>query len=231
MLLMCSLQATASAQVKLSPANNKPIQQKDNNPKPKNSTSDKNEGKKQKTVTAKRAKALMKFVKKHHPEILPLMEVLKKNRPHRYRRVVNGLDREVLSLERIKQRSADDYQIALEQWINRSQVRLLSAQVSTADSVAQVEKIREQIRRLLKQNQELRIKKLQQDLEETQARTRRIAQSLDELRNHGDEVIEKKIQSTTKLPRKLRASSKKSLRTAPRVGDSSVKLEDGDEKQ
>ena len=205
----CNIWPIALTQAQSAETKNKAKQQTEQKPKNPDAATNKNGNKNQKPVAPKRVKELMRFVKKHHPEVIPLMEVLKKNRPERYSRVLHGLDREVLSLERTKQRSPDDYQVALKQWVNRSRVRLLTAKVSTAGSIADVEKIRKQIRRLLSQNQKLRIKMLEKDLKEAQARAKRIADSLKELKQNGDEAIEKKIQSTTKIPYKLKSSPQK----------------------
>lgn len=225
-LTACSLFPATPAQAQ-SPAATKKTKQvneqkanKQNSAAAKN-TDKKNADKQQKPLAAKRIKELMSFAEEHHPEILPLMEVLKKNRPERFKRVTHGLDREVRSLERVKQRSADAYDLALKQWTNRSRVRLLSAQVSTAKSIKEVEEIRRQIRRLLKQNQKLRIKGLEQDLDQAQARANRITKLLKDLRKNGDETIDKKIEAATKLPYKLRAKEAKKKGQTPSKNNNS----------
>jgi HEPN domain-containing protein len=214
-LALGSLIPASSAQAQASDAKKQTNSSTQQKAKTKAPTPAKEAAKQQRPVPAKRVKALMKFAKKHHPEILPLMQVLKKNSPKRYQRVIFGLDREIRSLERIQQRSADAYEVALKQWVNRSKVRLLSAQVSTADSVDQVKKIRRQIRRLLKQNQTLRIKALEDDLKQAQARTKRITELLDDLRKNGDAAIEEKIETTTKLPNKLKSKEAKKKGQSP----------------
>lgn len=168
-----------------------------------------NQKEKKQPVAEERVKVLLIFAGEHHPEILPLLKVLKKKRPARYERVIHGLDKEVRSLERIKQRSLKSYPAALEQWVNRSKIRLLTAQVSTSKSVEEVKKIRVQIRRLLKKNQETRLAILDRDLKEARLRVERLEKTANDLRANGDEAIEERVQTLTKLPAKLKKSLKK----------------------
>ena len=134
------------------------VAQKKDKPKPKEDKADSkpkaakpSEKKPLPLVNEKRSKELLVFVKQNHPEIIPLINSLKKNRKGQYNSAMRTLDREVRTLQSLKQRDPNRYTKSLDQWIVKSKIKLLSAQLAMKKTDSRKEALRKQIRSLIEQ--------------------------------------------------------------------------------
>lgn len=149
-------------------------------------------------LSAGRIDELFKFAHMHHPEITPLLRSLQKKRPNKFKQVMRRLDRDVRNLAQVKERSPEAYQMDLKAWINRSHIRLYSAQFKVAADDKTADAIRMKIQQLLEENIDAKISRQERYLAKAQARVEWLQESLAELKTGREAWIEKRIKSATK---------------------------------
>jgi hypothetical protein len=136
--------------------------------------------------TEEREAAALHFVKKHLPELLPVLVRLKKSSPDRYQREVRGIfyDTELLA------DLGDDpprYRLELRIWKTENRARLLIAKLNTPNE-AQRKKLQTQIRALAKELVNLDLKvlarkadQLDKELEEVKEEMSRISDNKEKI--------------------------------------------------
>ena len=152
----------------------------------------------QKKLSESRIADLRAFAKSHQPEIVPLLDFLEKKRPKKFQKVINGLNRDVTNLERLKKRSAEAYERGLAMWINRSQIQLYAAQFKVAADEKTAAELRKKIRLLIEENLDARTSQIELDIANAQARIARLQKVAADIKSNREAMIEKKIGAATK---------------------------------
>ena len=134
---------------------------------------------------------------------MPLLDFLEKKRPKRFQKVLNGLDRDVRNLERLKKRSAEAYERGLAAWVNRSRIQLYAAQYKVAADDKTAAELREKIRLLVEENLDARLAQIERDLANVQGRAARLQKAAEDIRSKRDVLIKKRIAAATRKAPKM----------------------------
>lgn len=118
--------------------------------------------------------AAIAFAREHHPELADLVTELQKSNPAEFKTAVRDLAHAKQRLEKIRDRSPDRYQFALEGWKLDSRLRLVAARMSMSDDPG----LEAELNELVRQRVNLRLQQLQDERSKLQ---NRIAQSTDRL--------------------------------------------------
>lgn len=145
----------------------------------------------QQRVPKKRQDELLEFVKEHHPELVKLLQHLKKNRRGEFHEAMLDLDRSEQRISLFKDRNPQRYQIELNLWKTRSRIRMLVAQLSVEDNQRQQRQLKQEVSQFFK----LRKQQLLSDKERTEERLNRINENIEKFDSEGDELIERQFQA------------------------------------
>ncbi|QDV27843.1 hypothetical protein Q31a_62360 [Aureliella helgolandensis] len=85
------------------------------------------------SAASEREADVLEFVREHQPKLAKLLLFLKKQNPNMYRQAMREMSRAHQRLSSLSQRDAETYQIELDLWNTRSQLRLLAAEMLIAD--------------------------------------------------------------------------------------------------
>ena len=100
-------------------------------------------------------------------------------------------------LETLQKRDPERYALELKSWNCQSRIQLLAARLHMDKS----EKLAEQLRNLLKQQQSLKLQMLKQDHKRAAERVAKVEKQLEKMEANSDRIIEQQFQWLTK-PRK-----------------------------
>jgi phage-related protein len=176
------------------PANQKPVEKK---PLPK--------------VSKERLEELKAFVKKHHPEIRPLLNSLQKSRPEQYEATMRTLDREVRNIQALEKRWPERYEKSLELWTTRSKITLLSAQLAIKKSLQEQQAIEKQIYSLIQKQHALRIEIVAADVKATRKRLERYEAELAKLKSNQKAEIERQMDVIKTNSQRIRLNQQKAV--------------------
>ena len=115
------------------------------------------------------------FAVAHHPELVPLLERLRREAPAEFTAAVADLDRTRERLAKLRDRQPDRYEAALEEWKLSSRIRLALARLATNPS-AEAEA---ELRRLIGRRAEARLAPLRAERERITARLEKITAQLE----------------------------------------------------
>ena len=155
-----------------------------------------------------RVTELRGFAKQHHPEIMPLLDFLGKERPKKFDQVMNGLNRDVSNLEKAKQKSPEAYERGLAAWVNQSRIQLYAAQFKVAADKETAAKLRQKIEVLVAEKIDTRIAYLEKEREAVLEKAERIGKSIETQKSTREAMIKKRIASVTKHALKMRERKK-----------------------
>lgn len=155
-------------------------------------------------VPKQRIEELFSFVEQHHPEIKPLLRSLQKKQRAQFQTAMKTLDREVRVLQLQKEKAPERYELSLELWISRSKTKFIAAQIATAKSVTQVEKLRKEMKAQIDNHYDIREKQLKADLAASRKRTERIESQINELGKLRENEIKRQTESATRMNQKLK---------------------------
>jgi len=145
-----------------------------------------------KALTPAREAAALAFAKSHHPELAELLKRLKKRSKPAYRRAVRRLYLDSERMARIKERSSERYQLALETWQADSRIRLLAARIATSKRPSS--KLESQLEEALQERIDLRIRHLEHDRRRLLQRVERIEQTTARLREDREKAARHYLQ-------------------------------------
>ena len=129
-------------------------------------------------MTPGREAAALKFAQLHHPELERLLARLENNNPAEYRRAIRKLYQDSERLARTAERSPDRHELELDAWKLDSRIRLLVARMSmSSDS----EKLDSQLRTLLQERVDLRLRQLRAEQERIESRLARLTETIEEI--------------------------------------------------
>lgn len=138
---------------------------------------------------AQKRAALMEFVEAHHPDLKRLLGLLEERRPTQFRQAMRTLSRQFDRLNAIKDRDPVKYEIGLRLWKVHSRVEFVSAQMALRGP----EKFEEQLKKLLSQQQQIKIEMQKHEVARQQQRLKRLRESLQRSRESADANVEKQF--------------------------------------
>jgi hypothetical protein len=167
-------------------------------------------------MTAGREAAALKFAQLHHPELERLLARLEANNPAEYRRAVRKLYQDSERLARTAERAPDRYDLDLEAWKLDSRIRLLVARMSmSSDDSSGSQKFDGQLKTLLQERVDLRLRQLQSERERLSTRLNRLNETIGEIENNPEEAARKDLQ---RVKRSLGIPAGRLNRTPPGPG-------------
>lgn len=148
-------------------------------------------------------KAVVEFASQHHPELGQLLASLRRHDRSQFNKAVLDLNLTVERLARTQARSPERYQLDLDAWKLDSRIQLLAARMSMDDSP----KLQTELKQLIEQRLEVRALQWEQERERLRARIDKLDKSIEVLRTHPTEAVERELNRLTNLSRS-RARSK-----------------------
>ncbi len=169
-------------------------------------------------IDKKRRAELMKFVRQNHPELAPLINSLKSERPAQYQAALRSLDRDVSSLNALKAKLPEPrYQQAVDNWKLRSRIQLLTAQLSITDTPAK----RKKLRRLIVRQIDNRIEQLSAELERLNQVVERIDGNVTDLKSNRAAEIQRQMDTVVRTAERIRLLRQLELNRAKGSSDKS----------
>jgi hypothetical protein len=151
-------------------------------------------------VTAQEEEAVLQFLRRHHAELADLLEHLRSSGPSDYQKAVRDLGKARERLEQIQRRDRQRYELELENWVLQSKIQLLVARLAMNNEAA----LREQLRSLLGQRVEVRLRLLLRERERQLERLQKIDEQVDRYTDGRAEIIEKEFQFLTSSSKRLK---------------------------
>jgi hypothetical protein len=162
-------------------------------------------------LNGKTRNSLIRFVRKHHPELERLLNSLKAKRPEQYQAALRSLNQSVKALNNIKaKQSAQRYEQALEDWKLRSRIQLLSAQLSITDTPAK----RKELSKLIARRLDNRINQVNGELEKSRDRVERLESIVSELRSNRDAEVERQLENAIRIAKRVRLARERESKKA-----------------
>jgi len=169
-------------------------------------------------VTAAQEKEVGRFLRQHHAELADLLEHLKSSSPSRYHKAIRDLWKARERLMQVKQRDRTQYELELEAWVIESKIQLLVARLAMKDDDA----LREELRSLLGQRIDLRLRLVLGERERHLERVRKLDEQVDRYNNSRSEMIEKQFLLLTDSCKRLKQKrAGLSAKRSPRPSKSS----------
>ena len=141
-----------------------------------------------------REKAAVDFVKQHHTELVEILKQLKEVSPREFEVAIRELAQTSEKLSRFKERDKQRYDIELKSWQARSRGELLAAQLQMDNTP----KIREQFRKVLLQQTDLRVELMKLEESRLADRLEKIRQNIESLNKSRDKSADKRIARYTR---------------------------------
>lgn len=141
-----------------------------------------------------RESAVLKFAKKHHPELAELLTGLRQSNNRYYEDALLDLSKDAERLGKLAERDEARYSISLRIWKLDSRIRLEIARLSMSGD----EEIRSRLRPLVEQRQSTRIELLELYRTRATERARKLDQQLDSLTSEPDQRITKEVERLRK---------------------------------
>ena len=155
-------------------------------------------------VMAQQEAEVMQFLRQHHTELAELLGHLQTNRPADYTRAVRDIWHARERLRQFEKGDRQRYEMELQAWVVQSKIHLVVARLAISDSEA----LRDELRRLLIEQFDLKVRSTQTDRDRTAERLRRLDQQLQRIADNRAEILEKEFLSLTKSSEKLKAKRK-----------------------
>lgn len=155
-------------------------------------------------VTAEQQAGVRAFLQQHHAELADLLGHLQRARPAEYARAVRDIWHAAERLRQFEKGDRDRYELELQSWVVQSKIQLLAARLAIQDSPT----LREELRHLLADQLELKMRLAQMERERTAERLRRIDEQLQRLTNQRTEILEREFSTVTKNAERLKVKRK-----------------------
>jgi len=144
--------------------------------------------------TAAREAAALQFARDHHPELADLLPQLKASNKREYMAALRELARTSERLARVRDRSAERYEVELQAWQLDSQIRLLAARLTMSDRP----ELEAELKQLLRQRVAVRLKQRQLQRDDLSRQLVDLTAEIEQLEADPDAVADsqfKKLQS------------------------------------
>lgn len=155
-------------------------------------------------VTPQQEADVMQFLRRHHTELAELLGHLQTRRPADYNRAIRDLWHARERLRQFEKGDSQRYEMELQAWVLQSKIHLLVARLAMEDS----DTLRDELRRLLAEQLELKVRASQADRDRTAERLKRLDEQLQRLTGSRTEILDKEFLSLTKSSEKLKAKRK-----------------------
>jgi hypothetical protein len=162
-------------------------------------------------VTAQQEAEVMQFLRQHHTELAALLSHLQTSRPADYTRAIRDLWHARERLRQFEKGDGQRYELELQAWVVQSKIQLVVARLAMSDS----ETLRDELRRLLAEQFDLKARSAHVERERTAERLKKLDEQLQRLADHRAEMLEKEFLSLTKSSEKLKAKRKEIAAAKP----------------
>lgn len=135
--------------------------------------------------------AAIAFAVAHHPELVPLLDRLRKEAPGEFAAAVADLDRTRERLAKLRDKQPERHDAALAEWKLSSRIRLTLARLATAPS-AETE---EELRQLVRQRAEARLAPLRAERDRITARLDKVTAQLEAFDRDPDAAVAAEFQA------------------------------------
>jgi len=167
-------------------------------------------------VTSQQEAEVMQFLRQHHTELADLLGHLQLSRPADYTRAVRDIWHARERLRQFEKSDRDRYELELQSWVIQSKVQLLVARLAMSENEA----LRDELRQLLAEQFDLKMRTSQIDRDRTADRLRKLEEQLQRMADNREEMLEKAFLSLTKSSERLKAK-RRDLSAAKPVRQSS----------
>ena len=154
---------------------------------------------KPKPITENQRNRLYQFVRRHHPPLLELLGRLEETNPAQYEAAMQTLLVEFTRLQQLNRRAPNQYPAALNNWKIKSRIQYKAAEIMIEDSPEK----RVQLRDLLRQQLDLRIKALEATQRRLIDQLHRTSAQLERLEDRETE-IERSVKQVLRGARRYR---------------------------
>jgi hypothetical protein len=165
-------------------------------------------------VTAEQEAEVLAFLRQHHTELAELLGHLQLRRPAEYARALRDIWHASERLRQFEKGDHDRYELELQSWVIQSKIQLLAARLAMNDSPV----LREELRQLLADQFDLKMRLTHIDRERTAERLRRMDEQLQRMTNQRTEILEREFLAVTKSSERLKAKRKDLFETKPARG-------------
>jgi len=155
-------------------------------------------------VTAEQEAEVMQFLRQHHTELAELLGHLQMSRPADYTRAVRDIWHARERLRQFEKGGGERYEMELQSWVIQSKIQLLVARLAMGESEA----LRDELRRLLVEQFDLKVRSTQAERDRTADRLRKLDEQLQRMTGNRAEILEKEFLSLTKSSERLKAKRK-----------------------
>jgi len=140
--------------------------------------------------TPEREAAAIEFVRRHHGELAPLLDHLKKAEPVDYRRTIGALFRVSERLAHIQQRNPEQYEREVKAWKLKSHIQLLVAQIRIAPDNST---LRLELKQALFDQLDLRSAQLVEERDKLTDRLRRLETQVKQMQEQREAQVERQL--------------------------------------
>lgn len=165
-------------------------------------------------VTPERESAVMTFVERNHPALKDVLASLKSTRPKEYEKAIRDIYQTSERLANVKERDPNLYELELKNWTLRSQIQLLTAHMVMASS----DVIRDQLRKLLNEQLDVRAEILRLDQQRARERLTRIDNELAKIDADREKQVEKQLDLLMHSAQQSRPKAKVTGKSEKRPG-------------
>ncbi len=162
-------------------------------------------------VTAQQEAEVLQFLRQHHTELAELLGHLQLSRPADYTRAIRDIGHARERLRQFEKGDGARYELELQSWVIESKIQLLVARLVMSDS----ESLRDELRRLLADQFELKLRLSQIERDRTAERLQKLDEQLRRLADNRAELLEKEFLSLTKSSERLKAKRKDAATAKP----------------
>jgi len=176
--------------------------------------------------TSQEEKIARDFARRHHPELLLILDHLEESLPNEYRHAINDLNKTAKRIAQLKDRGSDRYEIELHAWKLRSRIQLLAAQLQLEPENA---KLRGALREALLEQADLQIAACEAEQQRQVERLKRLEEQIRRLREERERRIEKQIEALTR-PKKRADPQERAVQPPQKSSGATGRSEERDKK-
>jgi hypothetical protein len=196
----------ASTVVKSGPGNPPASKTAPTNPNPMKTKAGRPAAKTPAQLAAEREAAALAFAREHHPELLTLIEKLRKENRREYNLAIRDLSQASDRLARIKKQSPAQYEVALSAWKLDSRAHLLAARLTMSPDPAR----EAELKQVLRDRVDLRLQEYQFERDRIQKRLVTLGTLIHQIETDRAAVAQKDFDRVKQMiARNRRAPSKK----------------------
>lgn len=163
-------------------------------------------------VAPEREAAARTFAKQHHPELLELLDALRRTHPLRYATAIRELYATCESLNRLRERDPERYEAELRLWKAMSRIQVLAARLTMGDDA----QLKDELRRAIEEQIDARIALQKLARDRLRARMEQLERSIAEMERTRDVEVERRMKRILNLLDEGRAKGGAAAARKPR---------------